>query len=261
MTSLVLHEYQGQIIEQRADGYVNLTQMAKVGGKKVSHYLELKSTDAYIEGLSSDTGIAASQLIQVTKGNFENGKEQGTWAFVEVAIDFAQWVSVPFRIWANRALRGILANTSQIINQPNAVEMSSFKALGHICTGIAEIGNAIQIVDYDVKKSANEIKASVAASTIETISEIRYASHSVSEQIKELKEIVQTNQVVIQVCSQTEQKQAPVAQSEYDRCRVNIRFKSEQYDAITFAASQQNKTVAQYCRDVVLQSVELQNAE
>ena len=101
MTSLQ-HSYNGFLISQEADGYVSLTDMAKASGKRVNDYLENKATNEYLAGLSDDTGIPVSSLIHTVRGK---GKNQGTWAHPEIAIDFAQWCSVPFRIWANRTLK------------------------------------------------------------------------------------------------------------------------------------------------------------
>ena len=67
MTDLtVSHQYNGSIVPQRIrDNYVDVTALAQGGGKKLSHYLGLKGSKTYIEALSSDAGIPASELIQV----------------------------------------------------------------------------------------------------------------------------------------------------------------------------------------------------
>lgn len=106
MTNLIRHSYNGAIISQDVDGYVSLTDMAKASDKQVAKYLENQSTKLFLEGLSQDIRIPLSSLIRIVKGK---GKQQGTWAHPEIAIDFAQWCSVSFRIWANRTLRNVIA--------------------------------------------------------------------------------------------------------------------------------------------------------
>lgn len=102
MTNIVTHNYQGFAITQKErDSYVSLTDMAKATGKRVNDYLSLDSSLDYFSALSDDTGIAVSSLIQISQGK---GKIQGTWAHPEIAIDFASWCNVQFRIWANRTL-------------------------------------------------------------------------------------------------------------------------------------------------------------
>jgi hypothetical protein len=126
MTDLIKHSYNGAIISQELDGYVSLTDMAKASGKQVNDYIRLDSVKAYLEGLSMDTGIPVSSLVRVVRGR---GKEQGTWAHSEVAIDFAQWCNVPFRIWANRTLR-------EAISQP---QPETKKAIAYYSDRVADI--------------------------------------------------------------------------------------------------------------------------
>lgn len=117
-SKIVRHEYNGSMSPQRKeDGYVCLTDMAKATGKKVAHYFELKSTNAYLEGLSTDIGITISALVETTKGG-DQLTDQGTWAHPEIAIDFAKWWSVPFRIWANRTLRHVIEEQSVSAPEP-----------------------------------------------------------------------------------------------------------------------------------------------
>lgn len=104
MTALT-HNYNGFDISQESDGYTSLTDMAKAAGKLVADYLKNDSTQAYFQGLSDDMNIPISSLIRIVQGK---GKAQGTWAHPEVAIDFAKWCNVSFRIWANRTLRGVI---------------------------------------------------------------------------------------------------------------------------------------------------------
>ncbi len=106
MKDIIKHSYNGAIVSQEPDGYVSLTDMAKASDKQVAKYLENQSTKLFLEGLSQDLRIPLSSLIRIVKGK---GKQQGTWAHPEVAIDFAQWCSVPFRVWANRVLRGVIS--------------------------------------------------------------------------------------------------------------------------------------------------------
>ncbi len=102
---IIKHDYNGSIVSQDADGYVSLTDMSKASGKLVGDYLRLNSTQNYLDALSSDMGIPTSALVKVFKGGND---KQGTWAHPEIAIDFAQWCSPQFRIWANRTLKNVL---------------------------------------------------------------------------------------------------------------------------------------------------------
>ncbi|HLO84808.1 MAG TPA: KilA-N domain-containing protein [Nostocaceae cyanobacterium] len=124
--NLITHEWNGSQIAQLSEpttiakfeipaSYVNATQMCKACGKQFNDYARLDSTKAYWEGLSLDTGIPVSNLAIAIRGRGDK-VEQGTWVHPEIAIDLAQWVSVEFRIWANRTLKRVVSG--EIVPQP-----------------------------------------------------------------------------------------------------------------------------------------------
>jgi hypothetical protein len=86
--------------QRDVDNFVNLTQMAKPYGKKVNHWMENDSTKDYLNALSSEVGIPASQLVVSLKGN-SSKFEQGSWAHPLVAIAFAQRLNPKFHVWCN----------------------------------------------------------------------------------------------------------------------------------------------------------------
>jgi hypothetical protein len=102
----ITHEWNGHQIRQRRDGWACIADMAQACGKRVNDYLRLSTTTEYLDALSVVAGIPATELVQVFQGGTGF---QGTWAHPEVAIDFAQWASVEFRIWANQTLREVIA--------------------------------------------------------------------------------------------------------------------------------------------------------
>ncbi|MBD2505554.1 KilA-N domain-containing protein [Anabaena azotica] len=95
-------------------GYVNATQMCHANNKSWGHYKERKSTKAYWTALSNDIGIPISSLVIEIDGY---GSSQGTWVHPEIAIDLAQWVSLEFRIWANRTLMKVFLG-QETVPQP-----------------------------------------------------------------------------------------------------------------------------------------------
>ena len=72
----------------------------KAEGRRVGDYLDLPTTKAYIAALASDVRLLPDSLVVKKEGRYG-----GTFAHPEIAIDCAQWISIPFRIWANRTLR------------------------------------------------------------------------------------------------------------------------------------------------------------
>lgn len=97
-----VHDFNGIQIRQRfQDGFVDLTDMAKATNKRLDNWMVLKSTKAYIAVLENSLG---SQGVKS-----EQGVQGGTWAHIDLAIEFAGWVSVDFKFWANRTLRQVMA--------------------------------------------------------------------------------------------------------------------------------------------------------
>lgn len=84
--------YNGQIIDQRdSDNFVNMSQMAKIHGKKLNDWTSNQGTKDYVEALALETTFPVnSLLITVTEG-FPAVKT--TWGHPLVAIAFGQWIS------------------------------------------------------------------------------------------------------------------------------------------------------------------------
>lgn len=95
MNKIIKHQAYNLTVGQReVDGFVNATALCQAAGKKISHWLTLDTTKAYINALSVDTAITASELVQVKKG----GTEQGTWIHPQAAIHLGMWLSPEFSV-------------------------------------------------------------------------------------------------------------------------------------------------------------------
>jgi KilA-N domain len=98
---IINHEVNGLEISQRHDdGYMNLTQMAKVNNKLIADYLRLDTTKALLDKLSTVMGIPISGkngLIQIRKGGNDKNA-QGTWGHPKVAIHCAIWCDTEFAV-------------------------------------------------------------------------------------------------------------------------------------------------------------------
>ena len=155
-------------------GYVNATQMCHANNKSWGHYKERKSTKAYWTALSNDIGIPISSLVIEVDGY---GSSQGTWIYPEIAIDLAQWVSVEFRIWANRTLMKVMLSTQvEPVKQQEsphtlapsheaaqlAMMLGEFAGLDKSLTAQLAV-NAATIVNPALKPAADELKTAIAS--------------------------------------------------------------------------------------------------
>ena len=94
-------------IHMRTDGYINATMLCKAGNKRFNHWFDRKETVSLTHALETDTGIPASQLINIKKGN--SGKfSQGSWIHPDLAVQLAQWISPMFAIKVSRWTRELL---------------------------------------------------------------------------------------------------------------------------------------------------------
>jgi hypothetical protein len=97
MNAIIERQANGLMVGQReSDGYVNATRLCQAAGKKWNDYYRLDSTKAFLDELSMETGIPASNLIEVRKGKPAN--LQGTWIHPYVAVNLGQWLSAKFAV-------------------------------------------------------------------------------------------------------------------------------------------------------------------
>lgn len=116
-------------------GYTNLTEMCKTNPKKkLADYLRLSTTKEYFSGLEKslevDMGNPVSSVVITIQGSFSGiSTSQGTWGHPEVAIDLARWISIPFRIWANRVLLKVVQGDYQALTPEAELAMKKLTEL------------------------------------------------------------------------------------------------------------------------------------
>lgn len=119
---------------------INATQMAKPFGKRPIDYLRLPSTNELLSAIVRKSHISENQLVISKQGSAENGG--GTWMHEDVALDFAQWLSVDFRLWCNDRIKELMT------------------------TGVATISNDDEAIAYAMQvlnKRLEQVKAEKAA--------------------------------------------------------------------------------------------------
>ncbi|MFA5296621.1 MAG: KilA-N domain-containing protein [Lutibacter sp.] len=102
------------------DVMINATEMAKMFDKRIDVYLKTQPTKAFIEALQftpvggNSTPLSYEQIIQ-TKGHL------GTFMHRKLALDFAAWLDVNFRVWIINTIDEILFSKTEPI--ANAVSL------------------------------------------------------------------------------------------------------------------------------------------
>lgn len=79
------------------DVMVNATEMARVFNKTPKDYLRTQSAKDLLNAVSGRQKCLPADLVKVING----GTDYGTWMHETIALDFAQWLSVDFKLWCN----------------------------------------------------------------------------------------------------------------------------------------------------------------
>lgn len=111
-----MFDYRGNQISFKSENgyvYVNATEMAKVFGKRPNDYMSLSSTNELINAITRIHGNADFQPVVIIRG----GLNPGTWMIEDVALDFAQWLSVDFKVWCNIHIKELLTTGSTSLNK------------------------------------------------------------------------------------------------------------------------------------------------
>lgn len=81
---------------RQSDGFINATELCKVGGKRFNDWYRLKKSEKIIEVISILTHIPVESLIVSGHGCSKDEKAQDTWVHKKIAYDIAMWFSPDF---------------------------------------------------------------------------------------------------------------------------------------------------------------------
>jgi len=89
-----------QLEYREEDGYINITNLCKAGGKQFKSWNRLDKTKQFLEVLSNDVKIHTSELIKVGSGSKHVNSQ--SWAHPQVAVNIAQWISPEFDVMVSK---------------------------------------------------------------------------------------------------------------------------------------------------------------
>jgi hypothetical protein len=88
-----------QLEYREEDGYINITNLCKAGGKEFKGWNRIDKTKRFLDVLSATVNICTVELLKQEQGG--NG-ERHTWAHPQVAINIAQWISPKFDVLVSK---------------------------------------------------------------------------------------------------------------------------------------------------------------
>lgn len=130
---------------RKMNGYifVCLTDFAKPFlDKNLSAIINSKEITDYVARMSELQNFSSLDLLQVTKGNHSDGREQGTWAHHRVAIRVAQKLSTDFAIWVDDRIEELLTTGTTSI-QPFLPNFNSPAEAARAWADQYEMNNAL----------------------------------------------------------------------------------------------------------------------
>ena len=88
-----------QLEYREEDGFINITNLCKAGGKQFKHWNSIDRTKRFLEVLSSTVGIPTFELLKQEQGG---NSERHTWSHPQVSINIAQWISPEFDVLVSK---------------------------------------------------------------------------------------------------------------------------------------------------------------
>jgi hypothetical protein len=151
----------------RKDGYINLNQLCKSGGKQFRKWKENKRSKIFLTYLSEYTGISTKNLIVY---EINSPTDKANWGHPKVATYVAQWISVEFSvkisIWIDdwvkineRNKRTYLKSLTEIKDDNNDnIEKNIQLKLQKMLGGTIEVRTAFGYIDLMTDTHIIEIK-------------------------------------------------------------------------------------------------------
>lgn len=155
-TAIVSYDYEGTPVSfSKGKGVmVNATEMAKHFGKKTNNWLNLPSTNTFLERLAKvrKSSISDFQAVITKQGSPENGG--GTWMHEDAAIEFARWLSPDFAIWCNDRIKELLTQGVTTTNDDDATLLNAMNILQR---RIEEKAQRLQMAEGKIEEQQKQI--------------------------------------------------------------------------------------------------------
>lgn len=111
--------------KENGNVYVNLTEVAKAFPEKnLSSIVNSQEVKDYINRLSEIKNFSSLDLLQVIKGNYSDGRQQGTWAHQKVALRVCQKLSTDFAIMVDTKIEELLSQGYTTLDNINRKELA-----------------------------------------------------------------------------------------------------------------------------------------
>lgn len=142
------------------DVMINATEMAKAFGKRTDHYLQNEATKKFIEAIKVPD-ISGTLTTTV----FENRGRNGIYFCEILALDFAAWLDVDFKVWVYRRIQEILFGKAKNVSKKISESIQKKLTISILTEKVKKIGNddvnKLLLELDELKKIENEKKKAV----------------------------------------------------------------------------------------------------
>ena len=120
-----------KVLMMRENGYINVTKLCKEGGKAFIHWRETKTSNIFVNELSSAIGIPISGLLIVINSGNTDTSIRGTYAHPDLVPHIASWVSPSFAVKVSRIVNEYFVKEEKEKNarleaEKNRLELKNF---------------------------------------------------------------------------------------------------------------------------------------
>lgn len=105
--------------------FLSATEMAKQFGKTPKDYFRTKAAQDFMSAISARLKCLPTEIVQVVNG----GQNYGTWLQEDIALDFAQWLSIDFKLWCNDRIKELLRTGVTTISNDDEVIAQAMQVL------------------------------------------------------------------------------------------------------------------------------------
>lgn len=166
-TALITKTYNDNtVLTFRNDGWFNMTKAAKAFGKQLNNFWNAPTTIELLADMGATKSLDSNEYVETTRGR--NG---GTWAHPELAIEFARWLDAKFARWCNAVIKDIMTGAAQVnIVKPEQSEIlkmpTSLLEAGKLWLQELERAEALKLENNELKEEKALLEHEVTHFTI-----------------------------------------------------------------------------------------------
>jgi len=152
------------LLQNEGDVMVNATEMAKAFNKRTDHYLQNDSTKELIQKLKVPdiSGTLENKINDNQPPNggriIENRGRNGIYFCEILALDFATWLDIDFKIWVYRKIRVMVFGNYKKHWEAHAKQEEAKTVMDNLKKELLDIGGEIAKKYFEAERECKSAK-------------------------------------------------------------------------------------------------------